>query len=92
MKDFIEFLVKGICEKPEEVIVKETKEDDSFVYDIKVSDEDMGIVIGRSGKTIRSLRNLAKAKAIKDNIRIQLMLEESDEYDSSKDEEEESEK
>ena len=37
----------------------------------------MGVVIGREGKTIRSLRNLAKAKAIKDNVRIQIVLEES---------------
>jgi predicted RNA-binding protein YlqC (UPF0109 family) len=36
----------------------------------------MGVVIGKEGKTIKSLRNLAKAKAIKDNIRIQIVLEE----------------
>jgi predicted RNA-binding protein YlqC (UPF0109 family) len=37
----------------------------------------MGIVIGKEGKTIKSLRNLAKAKAIRDNIRIQVLLDES---------------
>lgn len=37
----------------------------------------MGIIIGKEGKTIRSLRNLAKAKAIRDNVRIQILLEES---------------
>ena len=89
MKEFLEFLIQGICSKPEKVEVKEINDDGVFIYEVKVDDEDMGVVIGKSGKTIRSLRNLAKAKAIKDNVRIQIMLEESSEY--SKDDENDSE-
>jgi predicted RNA-binding protein YlqC (UPF0109 family) len=37
----------------------------------------MGVVIGKEGKTIKSIRNMAKAKAIKDNIRMQIILEDS---------------
>jgi len=77
MRDFIEFLVKEITSKPQEVSVKEKHEDGVFTYSVKVSDEDMGVVIGKEGKTIKSLRNLAKAKAIKDNVRIQIVLEET---------------
>jgi predicted RNA-binding protein YlqC (UPF0109 family) len=89
MKDFLEFLVKGISSKPEEVEVKEIEDNGVFIYELKVADEDMGVVIGRSGKTIRSLRNLAKAKAIKDNVRIQIMLEESPDYPGDKEDEDE---
>ncbi len=39
----------------------------------------MGIVIGKEGHTIRSLRNLTRAKAIKDNVRIRVDLEETGE-------------
>ncbi len=77
MKEFLEFLVKQITSKPEEVEITESREDDTFIYHIKVSEDDMGIVIGKEGKTIKSLRNLAKAKAIRDNIRIQVLLDES---------------
>ena len=37
----------------------------------------MGTVIGKEGRNINSLRNLAKAKAIKDNIRIKIILEDT---------------
>jgi predicted RNA-binding protein YlqC (UPF0109 family) len=36
----------------------------------------MGLVIGKQGRTIRSIRDLAKAKAIKDNVRIRIELHE----------------
>ena len=88
MKEFLEFLIKGICEKPKEVEVTEIKDEGVFIYEVKVADEDMGVVIGKNGKTIRSLRNLAKAKAIKDDVRIQIMLEESPEYQNEKTENE----
>ena len=77
MKEFLEFLVKGIVSKPEEVEVSEVQSEGVFIYNIHVSDEDMGVVIGKDGKTIRSIRNMAKAKAIKDNVRIQIILEEA---------------
>jgi hypothetical protein len=77
MKEFLEFLVKGIVSKPEEVEISEAQSEGIYIYNIHVSDEDMGVVIGKDGKTIRSLRNMAKAKAIKDNIRIQIILEEA---------------
>ncbi|HOD01269.1 MAG TPA: KH domain-containing protein [bacterium] len=76
MKEFLEFLLRQITSKPEEVKVTEEKDDGIYFYHIKVAEDDMGVVIGKEGKTIKSLRNLAKAKAIKDNIRIQIVLEE----------------
>jgi len=76
MKEFLEFLLRQITSKPEEVKVTEEKDNGIYFYHIKVAEDDMGVVIGKEGKTIKSLRNLAKAKAIKDNIRIQIVLEE----------------
>ncbi len=70
MKDFIEFLLSQIVTKPTELTVEETRE--GTVINIKVcaAEEDMGIIIGKGGKTIRSLRALAKAKAIKENVKV----------------------
>ena len=79
MKEFLEFLVKEIVSKPEEAKVTESKEDELFIYTIHVSTDDMGVVIGKEGKNIKSLRNVAKAKAIKDNIRIQIVIEDTSE-------------
>jgi uncharacterized protein len=76
MKEFIEYLVKSVVTKPESVEITETKQEGGMDYLIKVADEDMGIIIGKEGKTIKSIRNLVKAKAIKDNVRIRIDLEE----------------
>ena len=77
MKEFVEFIIKQFVSNPEAVIVNESMEADTHIYTVKVADEDMGVVIGREGKTINSIRNLAKAKAIKENIMIRVFLEES---------------
>jgi len=76
MKEFLEFILKNIVKHPEEVIVTEEKQDSLFVYKLKVASDDMGIVIGKEGKTIKSIREMAIAKAIKEQIRINVLLEE----------------
>lgn len=75
MKDFIEYLIKEICTKPESVSVEETNENGYYTYKILADETDMGVIIGKEGRTIKSIRNMAKAKAIKDNIRISVILE-----------------
>lgn len=75
MKDFIEYLVKQIVSNPQAVVVDETVvEDNIFVYTIHVADEDIGVVIGKAGRNINSLRNMAKAKAIRDNTRVRVIV------------------
>jgi uncharacterized protein len=74
MKEFIEYLVKNIVKEPEEFSVTEENNNGMALYTIKVDESDMGLVIGKEGKTIRSIRSLAKAKAIKDGVRIRIEL------------------
>jgi hypothetical protein len=76
MKDFIEYLLKQIVSKPEEMKVEESidPENNFHSYRVTVAPDDMGFVIGKEGRTIKSLRNLTRAKAIKDGIRMNLEL------------------
>ena len=76
MKEFLEYLIKEITTKPKEADIKESKVNGIYIYSVHVAEEDMGLVIGKLGKTIKAIRNLAKAKAIKDNVRIQVNIEE----------------
>ena len=76
MKEFLEFIIKNIVKNPEEVVITESNQDSTFLYTIKVADTDMGIVIGKGGRTIKSIREMAIAKAIKEQIRINVVLEE----------------
>jgi len=74
MKEFLEYIVKNIVKTPEEVVIEETQKDTIFTYSIKVATSDMGIVIGKEGRTIKSIREMAIAKAIKEQKRVNVVL------------------
>lgn len=75
MKDFIQFLVSSIVKNPQNVAVKEFGEGTNFRYVISVDPTDVGWVIGKEGKNINSIRLLAKAKALKEGIWVNVELE-----------------
>ncbi len=74
MKEFIEYLLNQIVSNPKAVKVEEVDENGLLIYKIEVAQEDMGPVIGKEGRTINSIRALARSKAIKDGIRIRVEL------------------
>ena len=61
---FTESLVKYLVTDPEMVKVKDFKDDDgNIILEIMVPEEDMGRVVGRSGKNIQAIRTLIQATA-----------------------------
>jgi predicted RNA-binding protein YlqC (UPF0109 family) len=75
MKELLEYVVKQITDKPEEVVIEEKKEEGGFVLlTLRVAPEDMGRVIGKKGKIISAIRQLLRVKAIKTNQRVALKL------------------
>lgn len=78
MKEFVEYLLHQFVSKPEEVMISESMDGDTHILSVKVAQEDIGLVIGKEGKTINSIRNLAKAKAIRENIFVRIVLDEGD--------------
>lgn len=77
MKQLLEFLIQSIVDKPKAVEIKKSQNEGFSEYLIKVDPEDMKIVIGKNGQTIRAIRTLAKTKAIKQRKRINVKLEEN---------------
>lgn len=69
MKEFLEYLVKHLVEKPEEIHINEIDGHHTVVLELHVGNEDMGKVIGRGGKTAQSIRTLLTASAAKQNKR-----------------------
>lgn len=74
MKDLLEWVVKKLVDNPESVEVKEKTENNFTIYSLKVHPEDMGKVIGKEGKIIKSLRNLIKIPAIIQKKKVTLAL------------------
>ncbi len=75
MKDFLEYLIKSIVKNENAVTIEESiSSDNTCNLSLKVDKEDMGLVIGKEGKTIKSLRYLLKAKALKEDRRVNFEL------------------
>lgn len=74
LKDLILDIVRELVEDKDIVVIEEIEGDKSMIYQIQVSDEDKGRVIGKKGKTINSIRAIASAVAKKDGHRAQVEL------------------
>ena len=61
MKDLTEQMVKSVVDYPEQVEITEVEGTDSLILEIRVAQEDMGKVIGRSGRIINAMRTIISA-------------------------------
>lgn len=74
MKDFVEFIVKHLVDKPEEVVAQETDADHTIIVELRVGKGDMGKVIGKHGQTARALRIIVAAASAKSGKRAHLEI------------------
>jgi uncharacterized protein len=64
MRDLLEYLARGLVDRPEEVSVEEFEDHDgTILLELCVADEDYGKVIGRGGRTAQALRTIIRAAA-----------------------------
>lgn len=71
MKQLIEYIVSNIVNHPESVVITEeqTEDKEATKYLIKVDPEDVGRVIGKEGKVIKSIRQIIRIAAIQKGTR-----------------------
>ena len=75
MKEFVEFIVKHLVDKPDRVSVEESlPNENTFEIKIKVDQSDIGKVVGKKGKNIDALRTLLTAVAAKEHHRATLQV------------------
>ena len=63
MKELITYIVQNLVERPDSVVVNEVAGDKAQLYEVRVDHNDLGKVIGKQGRTIRSVRALVNAAA-----------------------------
>lgn len=78
MKDLLDYVIKNLVSKPEEVKIQEETLEDTVNLSLIVAPEDMGLIIGKFGQTIRAIRKLLIARAMseKSHLRVNLNLQE----------------
>lgn len=76
-KELLEYIVKNLVTSPEQVEIFEVENDSRTVLKVKVAKEDMGRIIGKEGRIIRSIREIIYAYAMKDSKKVSVDVEET---------------
>ncbi len=75
MKEFIEFIVKHLVDKPEAVKVQEIIEEENKIkLIVQVDDKETGKIIGRIGRTAKAIRTLISAVGSKQGKRVTMEI------------------
>ena len=74
MEDLLEFIVKALVQKPEQISIIRDEIDGVVNFNLSVDKDDMGRVIGKNGKIIKAIRNTLRIKALKEGKRVNLIL------------------
>ncbi len=72
MKEILEVIIKNLVDDVKSVSVEETQNDKSINLQVRVSEKDMGKVIGKQGRIAKSIRTVVKAIAAKENKKINI--------------------
>ena len=75
-QEFLEYLVKSIVDHPDDVKIERKVDEMGVLLDLKVHQEDMGMLIGRQGSTAKAIRTLLRIIGARNNARVNLKIEE----------------
>ena len=74
MKEFLEYVLKNLVDKPDAVDVRCFEGDDGIIAEMRVAKEDIGKIVGRNGSTIKALRHLVMTICVRLGHRVRLEL------------------
>ena len=72
MKELIEYVVKALVDHPDDLRIAEIEGERIIVFELRCHPEDVGKVIGKSGKTVGAIRTLLSTVAARQNKRAML--------------------
>ena len=75
-QEVLEATVKALVNHPSDVVVQRTLDEMGVLIRVKVNPQDMGLIIGRKGDIVRSLRTIVKMIGLKHHARVNLKVEE----------------
>ena len=74
MKELVEYIVKRLVDRPDEVVVREVAGESSFVFEVRTGDGEIGKIIGKHGRTIHAIRTILSGVAAKEHKRVTLEI------------------
>jgi len=74
MQAFLEYVVKGLVDRPDAVTVTPVDREGLTIFELRVHPTDVGKVIGRQGQTIHAIRSLMQVGSAKKGVRCVLEI------------------
>jgi uncharacterized protein len=74
MKELVEAIAKALVDKPDQVQVQAIEGEQVTVLELRVDPSDLGKVIGRQGRTAKSIRTILGAAGMKLKKRLTLEI------------------
>jgi uncharacterized protein len=71
---FLEYVVKGLVQHPDDVVVTPVEREGATVFELRLNPQDVGKVIGRQGMTINAIRSLLLAGSARKGLRCTLEI------------------
>jgi len=71
----LETILKLIVSNPDQLRVEETQEGTIVILKVFAAKEDYGVIIGKGGKTIQSIRKILNIKAVRDQVKLFLSVD-----------------
>ena len=79
MQELVTTMVSGLVDHPEDIEIEETSNNGIVDLQLFVHPDDTGKVIGKQGRIANSIRQILKACAIKENVKVNLEIASRDE-------------
>ncbi|MBN1477980.1 KH domain-containing protein [Candidatus Sumerlaeota bacterium] len=65
MKELVQYMAEALVDEPDKVQVNIVEGENSIILELKVAPNDIGKVIGKSGRTAKAMRTILSAAATK---------------------------
>ncbi len=74
--EFLKFIITSIVSHPEDVAVERKDDDLGTLLTLRVAQDDMGVLIGKEGKTINAIRTVLRTFGARHDLRLNLRIHE----------------
>lgn len=72
MKELVELIARNLVDNPDQIQVREVQGERAMIYELSVASGDMGKIIGKGGRIIKSMRTVVSAAALLENRRVHI--------------------
>jgi predicted RNA-binding protein YlqC (UPF0109 family) len=85
MQELLLYIVQNLTDHPDAVVIDSEETDGNLLLTLYLHPDDMGRVIGKQGRIANAIRQILKACAIKENVKVNLKIASVDERPQAND-------